>query len=221
MVRRSGDHFVNGRSGRTLLRAAAEGKAQIGRISLDQYHTMIRDGIVPEDSTIELLYGMLVRKDRSVLGEDPIGHSPLHAAVVMLLTELAAKINGPERHLQIQLPISIEPDHEPEPDGAVILGATRDFLDHLPGAKDVLCVIEVAHSSLERDEEDKGPIYAAAGIGQYLILDLREMRLIEMTGPEAGSGKYRNTKVYEKGEVVKINRGRGESIGVDVAELLP
>ena len=221
MVRRSGNHFVNAGNGKTLLRAAAEGKAQIVRFSLDQYHTMIRDGIVPEDSTVELLYGMLVRKDRSVLGEDPMGHSPLHAAVVLLLTELTAKINGPNRHLQIQLPISIEPDHEPEPDGAIILGGIRDFLDHLPGPTDVTCVIEAAHSSLERDEEDKAPIYAAAGIGQYLILDLREMKVIEMTEPEAATGKYRGLKFYEKGEAVKISLGRGESINVDVAELLP
>src|SRR5258706_16383662 len=116
MVRRTGNYFINGGNGKTLLRAAAEGRAQIVRFSLDQYHTMIRDGIVPEDSTVELLYGMLVRKDRSVLGEDPMGHSPLHAAVVGLLTELTAKINAANRHLQIQLPISIAPDHEPEPE---------------------------------------------------------------------------------------------------------
>ena len=38
-----------------------------------------------------------------------MGHSPLHAAVVGLLTELTMKINGPERHLQIQSPITIPP----------------------------------------------------------------------------------------------------------------
>src|SRR5439155_10491922 len=112
MVRRSGNHFVNAGNGKTLLRAAGEGKAQIVRFSLDQYHTMIRDGIVPEDSTVELLYGMLVRKDRSVLGEDPMGHSPLHAAVVALLTKLTRKIEG-ANHFRIQLPIEIQPDHEP------------------------------------------------------------------------------------------------------------
>ena len=221
MVRRTGNHFIDGDNGKMLLRAAAEGKAQIVRFSLDQYHTMIREGIVPEDSTVELLYGMLVRKDRSVLGEDPMGHSPLHAAVVGLLTELTAKINAANRHLQIQLPISIAPDHEPEPDGAIIMGGIRDFLDHLPGPKEVTCVIEAAHSSLERDEEDKGPIYAGAGIGQYLIIDLREMRVIEMSEPEPSSGKYLSVRFYEKGEMVKISLGRGESINLDVAELLP
>jgi Uma2 family endonuclease len=221
MVRRTGNHVVNGGNGKTLLRAAAEGKAQIVRFSLDQYHTMIKDGIVPEDSTVELLYGMLVRKDRSVLGEDPMGHSPLHAAVVGLLTALTAKINGPKRYLQIQLPISIAPDHEPEPDGAVILGEIRDFLNRLPGPSDVACVIEVAHSSLERDEEDKGPIYASAGIGQYLIIDLRAMRVLEMTEPNPGNGKYAKSGVFEKGDIIRVNLGNGEFLRVDVTELLP
>jgi Uma2 family endonuclease len=189
------------------------------RISLDQYHAMIRDGIVPEDSTIELLHGILVRKDRSVLGENPTRHSPLHAAVVALLTELTAKIDAANKHLQIQLPISIAPDHEPEPDGAIIMGGIRHFFDHLPAPKEVTCVIEAAHSSLERDEEDKGPIYAKAGIEQYLIIDLRAMRVIEMTEPDLPSGKYRRVQNLEKGDIVKLNLGRGE--GLAVAELLP
>jgi len=221
MVRRTGNHSVNGGNGKTLLRAAADGKAEIVRFSLDQYHTMIKDGIVPEDSTVELLYGMLVLKDRSVLGEDPMGHSPLHAAVVMLLTELSAKINGPDWHLQIQLPIEIQPDHAPEPDGAVILGRTREFLTRLPGPKDMACAIEVAHSSLERDEEDKGPIYAAAGIEQYLIIDLREMRVIEMTEPDKAAAKYKKVEFFRKGEMVRVNLRRGASLNVDVNELLP
>ena len=219
MVRRTGNQFVNGGNGKTLLRAAAEGKAEIVRFSLDQYHTMIRDGIVPENSTVELLYGMLVRKDRSVLGEDPMGHSPLHAAVVALLTRLGAVINGPDRYLQIQLPITIEPDHEPEPDGAVIQGDVRDYLERLPGAKDVSCVIEVAHSSLERDQEDKGPIYAAAGIEQYLIIDLREMRVSEFLEPQ--KGKYQAMNHYQRGEVVRLNLGDGKVLDVNVTELLP
>src|SRR5258706_2263007 len=215
MVRRMGNHFIDGDNGKMLLLAAAEGKAQIVRFSLDQYHTMIRDGIVTEDSTVELLYGMLVRKDRSVLGEDPMGHSPLHAAVVALISKLIRKIEG-ANHLRIQLPIEIQPDHAPEPDGAVIIGDYLDFVDHLPCPKDVSCVIEVAHSSLERDEEDKGPIYAKALIPQYLILDLREMRVVEMTQPDAASGKYQIVRFYDKREVVRVNLGRDKSLDVAV-----
>src|SRR5437763_4952677 len=85
------------------------GTISIVPITIEQYQKMIEQQIVPEDSTVELLRGILVRKDRSVIGEDPMGHSPLHVVVVALLTGLAAKINSDTAHLQIQLPISCPP----------------------------------------------------------------------------------------------------------------
>jgi hypothetical protein len=54
-----------------------------------------------------------------------------------------------------------------------------------------------------------------------LIIDLREMRLIEMTEPETATGKYRSVEFLEKGEVVRLNLGKGEFLNVDVTELLP
>lgn len=157
----------------SLLVSAAAGKASFVRISVDQYQKMIDTGILPEDSSVELLHGMLVRKDRSAIGEDPLGQSPLHRQAIVKLTALASRINTATRQLQVQLPIVVAPDHEPEPDGAVVVGRYENFNDRLPSAAEVPCVIEVAHSSLERDEEDKLPIYAAAGIPQYLIVNLR------------------------------------------------
>jgi hypothetical protein len=38
-------------------------------ISVDQYHRVIDSGILPEDSSVELLHGLLVRKDRSSPGK--------------------------------------------------------------------------------------------------------------------------------------------------------
>src|SRR5215213_8282414 len=73
--------------------AEAVQRASIVPITIEQYQRMIDQGIVPEDSTVELLRGVLVRKDRSAIGEDPMGHSPAHKMVVALLTALAAKIN--------------------------------------------------------------------------------------------------------------------------------
>src|SRR2546426_2405830 len=131
-------------------------------LTVDQYHRMIEQGIVPEDSSVELLRGVLVRKDRSSPGTDPMGHSPLHKLVVAALTALAARINSDACHLQIQLPVSCPPDGEPEPDASIVRGTPRDYRDRLPGPGDVSCVVEVAHSSVQRDREVKLPIYAAA-----------------------------------------------------------
>jgi Uma2 family endonuclease len=203
------------------LRAAANGRAAIMRFSTDQYHAMLESGIVPEDSTIELLYGMLVRKDRAVLGEDPMGHSPLHGAVITLLSALIPRINSAGRHLQIQLPITIPPDHEPEPDAAVILGDPRSFFDHLPRPDDVASVIEVAHSSLERDIEEKATIYAAGGIPQYLVINLRERLVEELSEPDATAGRYLRRVSYSSGQSINLQLGNEQVLAVPVADLLP
>ena len=205
----------------SLLASAAAGKASFVRISVDQYHKMIDTGILPEDASVELLHGMLVRKDRSTIGEDPLGQSPLHRQAIVKLTALVPRIQTATRQLQIQLPIVVSPDHEPEPDGAVILGAYEDFSTRLPTAAEVSCVIEVAHSSLERDEEDKLPIYASAGISQYLIVNLRTGTVEEYTEPDPFSGRYRTKATFSPGEVVSLGLGGSETLKVDAAELLP
>ena len=42
-------------------------------ITVEQYHRLIEQGTLPEDATVELLRGALVRKDRSVVGADRMG----------------------------------------------------------------------------------------------------------------------------------------------------
>jgi len=181
---------------------------------------MIEEGIVPEDSTVELLRGVMVRKDRSVIGEDPKRHSPLHVLVVSLLTALAGRINCDRWYLQIQLPVVCPPDGAPEPDAAIVRGAPRDYVDRLPAAGDVSCVIEVAHSSLERDREDKLPSYAAAGIGQYVIINLQNMTVEVYEQPDAAGGQYRKRVTLERGERLELKLPDGV-FGVEVGEVLP
>lgn len=194
--------------------------ARIFPITIEQYREMIEKGIVPEDSTVELLRGMLVRKDRSVIGEDPVGHSPLHKTFIALLTKLAARLDSEEHHLQIQLPVACPPDCEPEPDASIVRGTPRDYPDRLPGPADVSCVIEGAHSSLERDREDKLPIYAGAGIPQYIIANLQNQTFEVYTDPDAQSEQYRTKATVDRNGAVVLRLPSGE-LTVTAAEILP
>jgi hypothetical protein len=191
------------------------------RIRAEQYHLMIEQGIIPEDSTTELLNGLIIKKDRSVLGEDQMGHSPLHCVVVALISALASRINGPKRHLRIQLPLAISDAHEPEPDGSIVRGAVREYIVRLPSASEAYCVIEAAHSSLERDRDDKLPVYAGAGIPQYIIVNLPADCLEIHTEPDTVSATYRTKTTAGRGQVVRLNLGDGESMDIQAEELLP
>ena len=191
------------------------------RITADQYHEMIDVGIVPEDASIELLDGMIVFKDRSDLREGPMSHGPKHRLAVRLLTKLASRIDSARRHFQVQLPIRLTPFDEPEPDGAVVQGADRDFEERLPTAEDLACVIEIASSSLERDSEDKLRKYAAAGIVQYVIVNLRQDHVEVYSKPDRAGQTYAAKTIAAGTGVVHLNLGGGESLEVPAAEILP
>jgi Uma2 family endonuclease len=189
-------------------------------ITLEQYHRMVEQGILPEDGTVELLRGILVRKDRSAPGDDPMGHSPRHKLAVALLSALAARINGPHCHMQIQLPVSCPPDGEPEPDASIVRGVPRDYADRIPSSGDVSCVIEAAHSSVDRDREEKLPIYAAAGVPQYILINLINNTIEVYSDPDPDSEQYRTKFTLERSDVMSVRLPNGV-LDVAAAEVLP
>jgi Uma2 family endonuclease len=191
------------------------------RITTDQYHKMIEQGILPEDSSTELLDGLIVHKDKSDFGGDPMGHGPAHRLAVRLLTRLAARIDSEFHHLQIQLPVELFPFDEPEPDGAIIMGPDRKFAERLPAPADVAAVFEVAHSSLERDSNEKLTKFAKAGIPQYVLINLRESHVEVYTSADRAGERYQTKCIAGKGDRLALNLGNGESLEVQAAELLP
>jgi Uma2 family endonuclease len=201
--------------------AAILSRAMVVPLTVEQFQRMIEEGIVPEDSTVELLRGVMVRKDRSVIGEDPMGHSPLHVLVVSLLTALAARIDAAVGYMQIQLPVVCPPDGAPEPDAAIVRGAPRNYVERMITAQDVSCVIEVAHSSLDRDREDKLAMYAAAGIGQYVIVNLQNMTIEVYEEPDRAGEQYRTRATLERGETVGLKLPSGAVFEVAAVEILP
>jgi hypothetical protein len=205
----------------TTSRPSRTPAGSLARLTADKYHRMIQDGIIADDATTELLDGIIVNKDRSVLGGDPMGHSPLHAMVVSLLAELAVRINGPSRHLRTQLPISISAWSEPEPDAAIVRGRARDYREKIPAAADVFCVIEAAHSSLGRDRDDKLPAYAGGGIPQYVIINLAADSIEIHGDPDAASATYRTQITAGRGQIVRLFLGNSDFLEIAAEELLP
>ena len=171
-----------------LLKSTFPESREIVPLTLEQYHGMIAAGILAEGEPIELLDGLLVRRSR---GEGMTTH-PQHALAVSTLTMLLVPaVAGTGCHVRVQSPVTLPPRDEPEPDLALILGRPADFADRHPGPADVTCVIEVAGSSLERDRTIKQRIYAAAGIPQYVIINLVQARVEVFEKPDSAKGRYR------------------------------
>src|SRR5205085_8440638 len=114
-------------------------------------------------------------------------------------------------------------DSQPEPDFAFLREVADDYTTHNPTAADSGLLIEVADSSLLRDQRDKTRIYARASIPVYWIVNLVDRRIevySQPTGPIAVPA-YQSFQNYQPGDDVPLVLD-GQTVGtVVVADLLP
>jgi Uma2 family endonuclease len=194
--------------------------SRIARLTVDQVHAMLEAGILRDGEPIELIDGVLVRKDRSDQGGDPLTIGKKHNLAVNLLTLLSPELGGLGCFMQAQGPICVPPSDEPEPDGAVLQGEPRAYAERLPTAGDALAVFEVADSSLSYDRTIKLALYARAGIQQYIIVNLRQGCLEVYERPRPELSKYDETRVLHAGDTLKINV-LGGALEFAVSRILP
>jgi len=207
--------------GSTLVEQMAAGETPPAvSFNVQQYHAMIQKGILHEGAPVELIDGVLMWKDRSALGTDPMTHDPRHALVIKRLLRLDRRLEPYDCHLQSQLPITLSDMTEPEPDAAVVRGSPEAFAARHPGPKDLIAVLEVADSSLQFDRTTKLEKYAIAGICQYLILNLVEDQIELYESPISSEGRYAKRIDYRVGEVVPLRIDAADPIQVPVADLL-
>jgi Uma2 family endonuclease len=180
----------------------------IFRLGVDAYHQMIDAGIFSEDDRVELIEGEL----RAM---PPI--KPDHAGKNKRLNRLLSLRAGESALIAVQDPLTLLPHSEPQPD-LMLLRPRDDFYeganptpddtllvieiceDANPTPDDTLLVIEICDTSLRYDREVKVPLYAAHGVPEVWLIDLKHRRL-EMYR-EPGRNEYRLTLRPEPTEVV-------------------
>jgi Uma2 family endonuclease len=185
----------------------------IWRLSVDQYHAIIRAGILTEDDPVELLEGWLVTK---------MPKNPRHSVVTQQTREALVRVLPSGWYVNTQEPITTA-DSEPEPDIAVVRGERRQYLDHHPGPQDVPLLIEVADSSLQRDRTLKKRLYAAAGILVYWIVNLIDNQIEVYTDPSGPGDQpdYRHRQNYGLTDAIPVVI-EGRAVGhLVVQDLLP
>jgi Uma2 family endonuclease len=82
--------------------------------------------------------------------------------------------------IQMALPLGLHTD--PGPDIAVVAGEMTTNVEQPTTA---ILVVEVADSTLDYDIGDKADLYAAAGIGDYWVLDINGRQLLVFRDPIA------------------------------------
>lgn len=160
-------------------------------LTVEEYHWLIEQGFFHEDEHVELVQGVLHRMS-------PEG--PRHVAVIDRLHDLFIKMIGSRSRIRIQHPVWLpDSNSEPEPDLALVERREDYYSDRHPVPAEVFLLVEVAATSLEEDRRLKVPLYAAAGITEFWIVNLIEDQIEvyrEPKSPGEGAAYYRERLTF-------------------------
>lgn len=189
------------------------GMSSLRRFSVPEYHRMIQAGILTDEDRVELLEGYVVLK---------MPRNPPHDGTIDLLKDVLPPLAPSGWLLRIQQAVTLT-GSEPEPDFAFVLGNKRSFLTRHPGPADIGLVVEVSESSLDRDRDEKGPIYARDGIPTYWIINLIDRRVEVYSAPGTAGGQpaYTRRQDYAPGDTVPLVLGGVTAATVTAQDLLP
>jgi Uma2 family endonuclease len=96
-------------------------------------------------------------------------------------------------------------------------GALRDYDEAHPTI--ALLVVEVSDTSLKQDRLTKRAIYAAGGIPEYWIVNLRDHCVEVRRNPEPEERRYASVLIAHRGQRIDLVGLPGVSVAVD--DLLP
>jgi Uma2 family endonuclease len=183
------------------------------RWSRAEYERLIDKDVFQPGERLELVGGQLVVREPQ--------RSPHATAIELALDALQAAF-GRGWRVRIQMPVALDDESEPEPDVAVVPGGPRDYLSSHPTRPAL--IVEVAETTLTFDRDQKGGLYARAGIADYWIINLVD-RVLEVhrdpaPAPDAAYGwRYRSVATLWPRDVVSplaAPRAR-----ISITDLLP
>ncbi len=78
-------------------------------------------------------------------------------------------------------------------------GTWSDYRLRHPSSEEVFLLVEISQSTLAKDLETKKPVYAAAGIPEYWVLDLVNSLLIVFRNPQGSN--YLSQQELNSGDI--------------------
>ncbi len=173
--------------------------------TIERYHQAVAAGIF-DDEPIELLNGELV-----LMPPEGVPHAGYSSSAADYLRSLL----GNRAKVREEKPITLSNHSEPEPDLAIVEPLEQIYkTQHHPYVENIFWVIEYSSTSLVKDTELKRRIYAAEGIPEYWVVNLKAMELIVYRDPV--NGDYQSQVTLIEG----IIRPLFQDISVSVQRLL-
>jgi len=142
--------------------------------TVEEFHKMGEAGILTDDDRVELIQGEIVQMT-------PIG--PRHAACVNTLTRIFIQRVQPGVIVHIQNPISLDHHTEVYPDLALLRPRKDGYQNKIPDPADILLLVEVADTTLVKDQTEKLPHYARRDIPEVWIIDVVKQEILVHWNP--------------------------------------
>jgi Uma2 family endonuclease len=178
------------------------------RMTVERYLGLVEEGVLSEDDRVELLEGVIVAMTPS---------NPPHDTGITRATYALFRAVAERAVVRTQCSLILGRYSLPEPDVAVVAGSLDDYETRHP--ETALLVVEVADSSLQQDRLTKSAIYAAAGIPEYWIVNLRRRVLEVMRDPDGPRARYRDAQTLGPRDRIELATLPGAVVAV--ADLLP
>ena len=152
--------------------------------TVDEYHRLIETGILTTDEKVELLEGQIIQMSPQ---------RPPHAATIQCASDYLRDLLSLRATIRVQLPITLLPNSEPEPDIAVVHVDYHKYFDHHPAPDEIFLLVEVAKTTLKSDRIAKASTYAKAKIPEYWVLDVQERQVHVFRDPVGEAYKQETT----------------------------
>ena len=176
------------------------------KLTVEDFLLLDRSGAFADYAKTELIDGTVIVVNAQ--------YSEHFTVKTLLLRRLADACDRLGRGLEAwsEGSIAIPPSHVPEPDIFVTrVRPTRGLVS----AETVMLVVEVATTSLSLDLGPKLEIYAAAGIGEYWVVDVKAQTIHRMWSPAGQAyAEQDEMKLGERIEVKTIERLAVETKGL-------
>lgn len=161
------------------------------RCSVDDYERMHATGIFDPDLRTELL-------DGRIFVVPPAG--ALHSSIVDRMNRLFTLGLDDRAIVRVQGQIPLSDWSFPAPDLSLLAPSEAFYARQHPRPDQCLLFVEVSQSSLRRDREIKLPLYAAAGILETWIVDVKRRQILVHRDP--AEGRYRRQATFGDGQWV-------------------
>ncbi len=145
----------------------AQAPLTLRRWNRTEYERLVDLGLFQGDP-VELIAGQLVVAE-------PQGS--YHATAVGAADDALRAVLPPGWIVRAQMPVALDAESAPEPDLVVVAGTRTDYRESHPAR--FALIVEVADSSLDFDRQQKGSLYARAGVEDYWIVNLID-RVLEV-----------------------------------------